>query len=74
MTEAFQWSVWRHGGCHNHQWRCIFEGTEEKARAKFEDGLGRLRQGGIALRDPAGDVRISSWAPLHRNRRSRRGW
>ena len=63
------WTVWRHGGRVNNEWRRLPTiGGEASARRVYERERAKLRQGAVELRDPAGVVKSRTAAPLLRTR------
>lgn len=65
-----QWVVWRHGGRQDCQWHPIYpqHATEESARAAYQKAFAEMRQGGVKLTNPFGQVVASDWAPRLRTR------
>lgn len=52
-----RWKVSRHGGREGDWWRTLYEGPDpEEARRVFEKARENMRQGGVLLRDPRGEV------------------
>lgn len=64
------WSVLRHSGRINTELRIVFEGTEEKARTKYQKISTDLRQGEVILLAPNGRVEGRDWTP----RRKKTNW
>ena len=59
---AVLWTVERHGGKVHDWWRLIFSGSESGARERFEQIRVSLRQGGVRLREPGGEINSSAYA------------
>jgi hypothetical protein len=62
------WTVRRHSGRSDGEWRTVYCGTEQKARAKFKRIECDMRQGGVELVDPDGKQQSYAWAPRLRTR------
>lgn len=62
------WTVERHGGRSDHDWRKVYRGEADFAIAEFDRLRGLLRQGGLRLLDEHGGIVRSVWAPRLRTR------
>lgn len=63
------YTVCRHGGRGNNQWRVIYRSQqEEQARAKYFKAKEAMRQGGVRLLGPDGTLVRDDWAPRLRTR------
>lgn len=61
--------VERHGGAASHNWRVAFRSFDGGiAGDKFRDLESAMRQGGVRLVSPAGEIIKSAWAPRLRSR------
>ncbi|WPA89754.1 hypothetical protein MCACPph1_CDS0014 [Moorella phage MCACPph1] len=61
--------VIRHGGRSCDRWREVFKGeSEEKALAIYEREYEKMRQGGVILLGPQGEIKRRNWAPRIRTR------
>lgn len=65
---AQEWTVWRHGGRSGDEWRCVARGSEAECREQYRRLFVAMRQGGVELRDPSGEVVDRAWAPRLRTR------
>lgn len=63
-----RWQVLRHGGMASNRWRVVIDGDEQKCRKVYDALVVSLRQGGIRLVDPTGEVKESASAPRLRTR------
>lgn len=64
-----RWLVLRHSGRSGDPWRLKFwTGVEAEARARFDELAGELRQGGVALATPEGEIINITSAPRLRTR------
>jgi hypothetical protein len=68
MSEGNVWSVLRHGGRRTDHWRQTFHGTEEAARKWYAIDYKNMRQGGVRLVRPDGEIELNEWAPRVRSR------
>lgn len=62
------WRVMRHSGRRDGEWRLIYEGAEDQARYTFSRSVDRLRQGGLRLVSPRGEIAVQQWGPALRTR------
>lgn len=62
-----EYAVFRHGGRENTPWhRVAGFASEAAARERYGRELVKMRQGGLELRGPGGEIVESAWAPrLH---------
>jgi hypothetical protein len=66
---AGKWSVWRHGGRRNDKWHAIrWDETEAPCQHAYEKARSDMRQGGVQLISPNGEIVDSGWAPRVRSR------
>ena len=66
-----EWKVERVSGRWGDDWRPVGPKrgeSEEKANRRYLELSGKMRQGGVRLVDPAGQVRATSTAPRLRTR------
>ena len=66
-----EWKVERVSGRWGDDWRAVgpkHGESEEKANKRYLALFGKLRQGGVRLVDPAGEVRAMATAPRLRTR------
>lgn len=62
------WKVVRHSGRNGSEWRQRFVGSEPVARSLYLKLATDLRQGGVRLINPAGEIADAVWAPRLRSR------
>lgn len=62
------WHVWRHGGNRSHSWRVIASQPFRDAALVYQAHARKMRQGGVRLVAPDGEIVYSAAAPLLRSR------
>lgn len=55
------WKVIRHPGRQDGTWKIRYEGVKDEAIEDYEKIRGQMRQGGVGLVNPNGDIIARVW-------------